>query len=92
VLRDGAIYCVWFVRWSILVAMFVVRLPMTFRGGGPAAVSPPALRRETDVATMWDLPANVREGVLRTAELSGADAGALSCCTTRPRDSPTTST
>ena len=84
--RDGAIYRVWFVRGRILAAVSVVRPPMTFRGGcaggGVSACSPPGGRRSAAhaaavVATAWDPPADVREGVLRAAEISGADCGSV---------------
>jgi hypothetical protein len=87
--RDGAIYRVWFARGRILAAVSVVRPPATFRGGCAGGGSsscphPPGEYRRSAVpapaavvATAWDPPADVRERVLRAAEISGADCGSL---------------
>ena len=87
--RDGAIYRVWFARGRILAAVSVVMPPATFRGGCagggvPSCPRPPGGDRRSAVpapaavvATAWDPPADVRERVLRAAEISGADCGSV---------------
>ena len=80
--RDHAIHRVWFVRGKISAAVTAVRATAAteagaFQGGCVGACSIKDRTASTPVFTAWDPPTDVREKVLRAAEIAEADCGSI---------------
>ena len=77
--RDSSIYRVWFVRGKITAAVSAVRPTSAarsaqFKGGCVGSCS---LQARAPTFTAWDPPADVKENVLRAAEIAEADCGSI---------------
>ena len=81
--RDNSIYRVWFVRGKICAAVSAVRPTAAaegalFQGGCVGACSmKDRAAAALPVFTAWDPPAEVREKVLKAAEIAEADCGSI---------------
>ena len=75
--QNNAVYRVWFVRGRICMAVSIVRPPMEFMGACAAGSASCTAADKPAILTALDPPWNVREKVLRAAEIANADCGSV---------------